>query len=271
MRVWTELGPPGAAAAAHRGDAVILVDALRSSVTITAALAAGARQVIPVHSVGEARARRLSGDGVLVAGEQGGIAVADFDYGNSPTQLLADRERLRGRDLLLATSNGTPLVRAASGAAALLAGSLPNASAVARAALRLATEFGCDVSLLAAGGGGEPVVEDEYAVAFLAKKLGMLARDRLESLFDGEDSLESPSDEDDRLECPSDGEDSLECRSSRGLFVVEKAERVFSEGPNGRKLATLGYAADVALCARLDVFQEVGVLEGEGFVLWKIG
>lgn len=234
-RIWTEIGLGGARAAAERGDVVVLIDALRSSVTITAALAAGARKVIPLETVEEAHAY-LRRRGVLVAGEQGGVAVAGLDYGNSPTQLLADTPRLRGQVLMLVTSNGTPLVRASAGASAVLAGSLPNARAVSRAALHLAQEAGRGITLLAAGGAGGPVAEDDYAVAVLAEWLRAGGQD---GLYAEQASIE--------------------------------AQTVFATAANGQKLAALGYSADVAECARLNSLDVVGIMDGEGFVPWKTG
>ena len=234
MYVWAELGVEGARRAAARGDVTVLVDALRSSVTITAALAAGARRVIPVRTVEEARAY-LARPGFRVAGERGGAQVPGFDYGNSPSQLLRHAEQIRDQTLILTTSNGTPCIQAArEGARALLVGSLPNAAAVTTTAFILAQAHGCDIALLAAGGDGRPAVEDDLAVAALAAALAARG---------AEADIPPPS-------------------------IPAPAESTFRDGPNGRRLAELGYAEDVALCARTDLFGVVGVLQGgEGFAL----
>ena len=233
MYVWAELGVEGARRAAARGDVTVLVDALRSSVTITAALAAGARRVIPVRTVEEARAY-LARPGFRVAGERGGAQVPGFDYGNSPSQLLRHAEQIRDQTLILTTSNGTPCIKAArEGARALLAGSLPNATAVTTTAFILAQAHGCDITLLAAGGDDRPAVEDDLAVAVLAAALAARG---------AEADMPLPS---------------------------IPAGSAFRDGPNGRRLAELDYAEDVALCARTDLFSVVGVLQGgEGFALW---
>jgi 2-phosphosulfolactate phosphatase len=232
MHVWAELGPEGAARAAARGDVVVVVDALRASVTITAALAAGARAVMPVQTVEEALIYRSRRPGVCLAGERNTLPVPGFDFGNSPTELLRHADRLVDKTLVLTTSHGTRCVESArEGACAVLAGSLPNVSAVARGAHRLARSQGCDVTLVAAGAdGGEPAEEDEYTVRVLARALADLGL---------ENQVPPPS---------------------------APVERFFHQGVHGRRLARLGYGQDVDLCASLDVFDAVGVLIGEGLV-----
>jgi len=127
---------------------VVIIDALRSSVTITSALVVGAVKVIPVLTVAGARAY-LGREGYLVAGERGGVQVEDFHLGNSPTELWRQAVEMRGKTLVLTTSNGTRCLEAAQegGATAVLTGSLPNATALAQAAFDLAGGRGRDISL----------------------------------------------------------------------------------------------------------------------------
>jgi 2-phosphosulfolactate phosphatase len=235
MRVWAELGEEGATRAAGRGDVVVVVDALRASVTITAALAAGVRMVIPVQTVEEAMAYR-SLPGFLVAGERNSLPVPGFDFGNSPGELLRCTERLAGQVLVLTTSHGTRCVESARrGASEVLVGSLPNVTAVTVAAHLLAGQRGCDVSLVAAGTGHqERAKEDDYAVALLAAELASLGAD-------------------------------ISLRRSS-----TPAQEAFLRGPHGRRLVRLGYGEDVDLCARLNIFDVVGVLKGEGFVAMRV-
>jgi len=231
VRVLKELGTAGAELAAARGDVVVLVDALRACVTITAAPAVGARQVIPVLTVERARSY-LSQSGFCVAGERHTVKVPGLHFDNLPTELMHHADRLRGQTLVLTTSNGTACVQAVrKGARALLAGSLPNAAAVTQAAFRLAREEGCDVTLVAAGQDGQPAAEDEYSVAMLAGLLVVLGADAAIPL----------------------------------LSVA--AEAAFRGSPHGERLVRLGYEEDLALCAETNIFEAVGILQSDGFVL----
>jgi phosphosulfolactate phosphohydrolase-like enzyme len=171
MKIHLEQQASGAARAARRGDVVIVVDALRASVTITLALALGAERVIPVLTVDAARGHRGRANR-LVAGERGGAKLPGFDLGNSPTQLLAHADQVCGKTLILTTSHGTRAILAArGGSAAVLIGALPNAATVTHVARSIAERMQRDISLVAAGSGAKPAPEDDYAIAVLAARI----------------------------------------------------------------------------------------------------
>lgn len=126
---------------AMRGGVAVVIDNLRASVTIAAALYHGGKRVLPVLSVEEAVARReasiasgIVAADVLIGGERRGLLIPGFDLDNSP--LSYTRERIAGKTLVLTTTNGTPaLLRAwgggtGLGATRVLVGSLANLSAV---------------------------------------------------------------------------------------------------------------------------------------------
>ena len=243
MYVTIELGEPGARIAGERGDVVVLIDALRASTTITCALAAGAQRVLPVLYVDEAKALTAR-HGYLCAGERGGAKVPGFDFGNSPTEMLTERGRLRGQTLVLTTSNGTRCVRAAAeaGAAAIVSGALPNATAAALAAWRLADRHGCPITLLAAGIDDDVAIEDTFAARWLLQALVSLGQQAGTPV--GHATF-----------APVAASDSME---------------VFRTSEAGVRLSGLGYAADVAYCARIDLLQIVPFYRAEvGFVRWN--
>ena len=70
------------------GGTVVVIDVLRASTTISHALAAGARAVIPAMEVDEARriAAGLPAGEALLGGEREGLPIAGFDLGNSPSE-----------------------------------------------------------------------------------------------------------------------------------------------------------------------------------------
>jgi 2-phosphosulfolactate phosphatase len=236
LTVFLRFGVPGAREAAARGDVIVVIDALRASVTITSALVVGAVKVIPVLTVAEARAY-LDREGYLVAGERGGVQIEGFHFGNSPTELWRRVAEVRGKTLVLTTSSGTRCVEAArGGAVAVLAGALPNATALAQAAFDLAGERGRDVSLIAAGFNGQPTVEDLFAAQVIAQRLVAMGA----VLADGEWG-----------DHPADRE----------------AAEVLKNSLSGQKLRGLGYGEDVAFCAQMDVFEAVPIYRDDGFVV----
>ena len=94
------------------GQAVVVIDVLRATTTMTVMLERGAECVRTVAEVEEAR-RVASVADWLLAGERQGVAPPGFDFGNSPVQL--SQADLAGRRVLLTTTNGTRTVAAAGG------------------------------------------------------------------------------------------------------------------------------------------------------------
>lgn len=137
-----------------RDRQVVVFDVLRASSTITTAMANGATQIHFFSSADEALAARGHYPDALLCGEKGCLKVPGFDLGNSPLEFTP--QRVSGRMILMATTNGTKAIHAARGCSRLFAGSLLNARATAEALL----EDPRDVVLLCAGTDGEPSLED---------------------------------------------------------------------------------------------------------------
>src|SRR5690349_24909649 len=84
---------------------VVAIDVIRAFTTAAFALAAGARDIVPVGTVEQALELRARFPGALLMGEVGGYPIDGFDFGNSPTALLG--RDLAGRRLIQRTSAGT--------------------------------------------------------------------------------------------------------------------------------------------------------------------
>jgi 2-phosphosulfolactate phosphatase len=157
-------GESGARAAARADSTVVVVDAFRASTTIAVLVSKGAR-VIPVASVAEAYS--YPGANFRV-GERGSAKVAGFDFGNSPTEILAS-EVPPGSTVALSTTNGTRVVEAATGAPAILTGAFVNADAISD---ELATgHHGSQVVVVGCGWEGRRASEDEAAAGAILHRL----------------------------------------------------------------------------------------------------
>jgi len=162
--VRVELGPSGALAASHRGDVIVVVDALRATSTIVTALANGVSSVKTVAS-----AEQCVGE--LTAGERGGKKIPTLGHDNSP--LAFNHSRYRDKQLVLTSTNGTECISAAASnpSALVLIGSLLNASAVAEAAIQLAKARGENISIVLAGRNNQIAPEDVIAGSEIINKL----------------------------------------------------------------------------------------------------
>jgi 2-phosphosulfolactate phosphatase len=151
-----------------RGRFAVVIDALRATTVAAAALASGASSVVPVAEVGEAMKLYESfvEDGALLCGERGGNRIPGFHLGNSPLEFTP--EAVRGRTLVMTTTNGTRAILAAKDAAKLALGAFVNASAVAHAA----AASGLDVAVVCAGTQGFFTLEDALAAGAIADALG---------------------------------------------------------------------------------------------------
>lgn len=122
------------------GAIPIVIDVLRATTCIAAALQAGARELLPCLTPEEA----LGSGADLFAGERGALPIPGFSLGNSPGEYTP--ERVANRRIALTTTNGTRALRATPSGHALCA-ALVNRSAVAQS-------VSGDVDILCAGTDG---------------------------------------------------------------------------------------------------------------------
>lgn len=224
---------PAFAAAREPASTVVVLDVLRATSTIVAALENGAAAVVPVRETDDAIAvmRRLGREHTLLCGERDSRAIAGFDLDNSPASYT--RERVAGKTLVLTTTNGTRALLEAARAATVFCAALTNRRAIVE---RLAASEG-DVRLLCAGSEGTLSFEDLLGAGAIVDALLQL----------------------DRRIVQSD-----EARAAATVFAAN-AKRLTTAvacGSHAQALIANGFAADVAGCARIDVSGCVPVYAG---------
>lgn len=147
-------------------DLAVVVDVLRATSTITAAVAGGYRSVLCAATIDQARALRATGR--VLAGEQHCVTPGGFDQGNSP----ADAARPRGDELILATTNGAPtILAAAANAPCVLIGCLLNLAAVVREIHNRLDPSCATIQLVCSGTNGRVALEDVYLAGRLSALL----------------------------------------------------------------------------------------------------
>jgi len=107
-------------------DIIVVIDVLRATSAICAAFEHGVKAIIPVATVEEAREYQQKG--YLVGAERKGQIVEGFDFGNSPYSFM--KEELKGKEVVLSTTNGTKALSIASDAPTVVVGSLLNLDAL---------------------------------------------------------------------------------------------------------------------------------------------
>ena len=109
----------------------LLIDVLRASSSIVTLFARGAEEVVVAGSTAAARRIAAAEPGrYLLCGEVFGLAPPGFDYGNSPSE-FAELD-MRGRRIILSTTNGTKALRRLAASPVVIVGALLNATAAVR-------------------------------------------------------------------------------------------------------------------------------------------
>jgi 2-phosphosulfolactate phosphatase len=158
--------PRHVAEAELAGSAVVVIDLLRASTTICQALASGAREVVPFLEVEDALAAAANEERgqIVLGGERQGKKIAGFDLGNSPAEYTPDV--VRGRRVLITTTNGTRALYHAQHACRVLIGALVNLSA-----LVASVKSEARVEILCAGTGDDETREDILAAGAIVSRL----------------------------------------------------------------------------------------------------
>jgi 2-phosphosulfolactate phosphatase len=155
-----------AGARSARGLTVV-IDVFRAFSVAAHAFARGARTIIPVADLGEARELRRQHPDWLLIGERHARPLPGFDCGNSPTELA--RFDLRGRTIIHTTHSGTQGLTAARAADEVITGALVNAAAIVR---YIRSRAPAAVTLVRMGHEAvERCAEDDLCAELLAQRL----------------------------------------------------------------------------------------------------
>lgn len=206
---------------------VVVIDVLRASSTIAQALASGARRVVPVAEIREARALCAgyrSGE-VLLAGERRGLKIKGFDLGNSPREFT--EEVVKGKTVITTTTNGTRALVASQGATEMLVGAFLNLPAVCD----YLKSRDAETLLLAVGRDGVPVLDDIVCAGMFTERL-----------------LGSRAQADDHV---------LEDVRAVYQGYSSRLEEAFMDSPSGRDLVAAGLGGDLAYCAQVGLLSVV--------------
>lgn len=167
MKLDVAYSPLGLSPADVQGRAVFVIDILRSTTTMCAALHHGAKALIPVASTEEALrlAQTIGSTDVLLAGEKDCRRIPGFALGNSPAEMTEGV--VKGKTIIVTTTNGTRALLATQGAHAVYAVAAANLT-VAGERARESLERKRDVLILCAGRETAFGLDDGYCAGRLA-------------------------------------------------------------------------------------------------------
>lgn len=213
----------------------IVIDVLRATSTIVTALSAGAASIVPAETVMDAKSLQRPED--LMGGERFCRRIAGFDLGNSPKEYNEDT--VRGRRIILTTTNGTRAIHKSTKADYVIAASLLNASAAARYALELRR----DIVLLCAGSHDDFAIEDGLCAGLVLEELMKQSVDNVEIDDFGQ---------------------------AMHALYRDRSSDIYGtllHSHSGKRLLKLGSKEDIEACARMNAFDAVPCLLGDRLIL----
>ena len=228
MRIEVFFGISGIAPADVVGKVVAVIDVLRASSSIAAAMANGARAVIPTESPDEAvtLSKTFARSDVRLAGERRMLPIPGFDLGNSPAEFT--RQAVDGKTILMTTTNGTAALAATQGARDVVVASYVNFSA-ALSMLRAALRGGADIAIVCAGRDKQFAFEDAGCAGRYVRHVSR----RLTGV-------------------------KLNDAAHASVLIDRKygdnVHRLLGASEHGRALSEAGFSDDITTCSTLDAF-----------------
>lgn len=218
---------------------VIVIDVLRSSTSICTALNAGARAVIPTTGPGEAGEMwtKIGGDMAILAGEQNGVRIENFQLGNSPIEFT--KETVENKYVIMATTNGTPVFNKVTNTSVVISGALVNISKVSD----MVAQENKDLVIACSGKEGQFSFEDTICGGML---ISLLAEK-----FDKDISVNDAG----NLAM-------LLYRTNK-----EKLKESIRQSEHGKFLESIGYSEDIAFASEIDSIPVLPILKDGQLIL----
>lgn len=227
-------------------DCRLVVDLLRASSQVVTFFEAGGEILVPASDIEKAfLAAKSMGPDWKLMGEEDGLRIDGFDYGNSPFEFLPSHAP---KYAVMVTTNGTPaFIRAARDCAKVIAASARNAEAAAWDALL----SGQRICVLCAGHCGRFSMEDTLCAGMLIEKMLKLA----------------PSNGGTEMELTDAAVAAMALWHHTGCDLTASA----FESEHGIKLNELGFSNDIYFCTEIDAVSTVPILTETEGVLAFVG
>ena len=214
---------------------IVVIDVLRASTTIAAALANGAKEIIPVSNIESAVkiSGSLFGDVTLRAGERNARMIEGFNLGNSPLEYTP--EVVRGKSIIFMTTNGSAAMVKGRHGKNLVVACFVNISRV----IAFLAELKSDFTIICAGKENNFCIEDAVCAGKIINRLSREVSGG-ELLTDDAGSAAAILDK------------------SFGRTIL----KMLKNSEHGKLLIDLGFAEDLKVCAGLDTIDVLPVLSG---------
>ena len=211
------------------GKVVVVLDILFATTTMVAALAHGAKEVVPVldEAAAHEEAKRFAPDSFVLAGELYAETLPGFAH---PAPLSLLEYGVEGKSVVYSTTNGTVAMMETAAAARVYCGALLNAARLVEHIVeRHARET---VLIVCSGSGNNFNFEDFYGAGYFVERL-------LPHVTDLSDSA----------------------KAALMLYRHAKAPEALLDCRVGRMMVARGLAREVEFACRRDAYPVIPVLE----------
>jgi len=213
---------------------VVVIDVLRATSVMVHAMSQGVLEILPVAKVEEAfqMAKVFPRGSILLGGERESKKIPGFDLGNSPKEYVA--ERVKGKKLILTTTNGTKAFHVVSSGREILVGSFFNIGVTAQRCL----ELNRDLLIFPSGDEGNFSLEDTICGGMLIELIMEKGGKRMALT------------------------DASHC--AQILYQRFKANilEAFHLSHHGKELMNRGFGEDLVYCAQIDITDIVPEFKG---------
>lgn len=215
------------------GKTTVIIDVLRATSTIVNALNNGAKEIIPVASVEFAVkvSGGMFGGLTLLGGERNTKKIEGFALGNSPLEYSV--RLVKGKSIILYTTNGTKAVVKAKFSKTLLICSFLNLSSVADYLNMVNTDF----EILCAGRNNSFSLEDTICAGKLITEILKVKPD---------------------LDLSDTAKASIALNKTFG----KNLSKMLSETEHGKLLLENGFEDDIKFCSKLNITKAIPYFTG---------
>ncbi len=210
------------------GKTTVVIDVLRASSTIVAALQNGAKEIVPVGTVEFAVkvSGGMFGGQTLIGGERNTKKIEGFALGNSPLEYTEDV--VARKSIIFYTTNGTKAIVKAKFSAGLFICAFNNISAVAKHLAMLDNDF----EIQCAGRSNNFSMEDTICAGKLISEIEKIKTD---------------------LSLSDSAKASVALSKSFGRSIY----KMLSETEHGKQLLENGFDDDIKFCSKLNISEIV--------------
>ena len=204
---------------------VVVIDVLRATSVMIHAMSQGASEIIPLATLEEAfqMAKAFPKGSIILGGERESKKIPGFDLGNSPKEYVA--EKVKGKKLILTTTNGTKAFYLVRIGREILVGSFLNIGAITQRCL----ELDKDLLIFLSGNEGNFSLEDTICGGMLIE---LITRGKKKSI-----SLT----------------DASYCAQILYQRFQNRLLEAFHLSDHGKGLIRQGFEDDLVYCAQIDI------------------